>query len=220
MKWLSWTLLSLSLHPVTQQTSVDRMAITHLIDKAGEHLQAARDVLVIRRRESRTAEEKQRQFQEWMGQGLVSRKEFEDVSAAWRGAHDAVTAQQTLCSALEGLLAELDSGNALSTGEGGKLPTSGWNLDWFPHLLNHFWHRFEREMPISAMGQTPTHKEMGLDHRDRVDVALHPSSPEGLVVIRYLEAKGYPFTAFRSSVPGVATGAHIHIGPGSLQRLP
>jgi hypothetical protein len=31
----------------------------------------------------------------------------------------------------------------------------------------------------------------------------------------YLEASAIPYYAFRSSVPGKATGAHIHIGPPS-----
>jgi hypothetical protein len=33
----------------------------------------------------------------------------------------------------------------------------------------------------------------------------------------YLAAKEIPYYAFRAAVPGKATGAHIHIGPGSTR---
>ena len=56
---------------------------------------------------------------------------------------------------------------------------------------------------------------MGFDHRDRVDVALHPDENEGIFLITLLENWGIPYIAFRSAVPGQATGAHIHIGPRS-----
>jgi hypothetical protein len=58
---------------------------------------------------------------------------------------------------------------------------------------------------------------MGFDHTDRVDVALTPDSPEGQWLREYLEANHVPYFAFRSFVPGQATGAHIHIGPPSLR---
>ena len=37
---------------------------------------------------------------------------------------------------------------------------------------------------------------------------------------RYLIGKNFSFFAFRTAVPGMATGAHIHIGPGSAHRAP
>jgi len=43
-------------------------------------------------------------------------------------------------------------------------------------------------------------------------VALHPDSPEGKGLIKYLQDQGIPFLAFRAAIPGVATGPHIHIG--------
>jgi len=74
---------------------------------------------------------------------------------------------------------------------------------------------FGRGLPISALGQTATHDRMRFDHRNAVDVALHPESAEGQSVLNFLRQAGIPFIAFRSAVPGAATGAHIHIGKPS-----
>jgi hypothetical protein len=51
-------------------------------------------------------------------------------------------------------------------------------------------------------------------------VALSPSQPQGVWARRYLTEKHVTFFAFRSAVPGKATGAHIHIGPASTRRVP
>jgi hypothetical protein len=75
--------------------------------------------------------------------------------------------------------------------------------------------RFLRPLPISANGETATHRAFGFDHRGRVDVAVNPDQPEGLWLMRYLETKKIPYFAFRMAVPNKATGAHIHVGPES-----
>jgi len=61
------------------------------------------------------------------------------------------------------------------------------------------------------------HERMGLDHRDAMDVAVHPDSPEGRALMAYLRGNGIPFIAFWNRVSGAATGAHIHIGRPSLR---
>jgi hypothetical protein len=79
--------------------------------------------------------------------------------------------------------------------------------------------RFHKMLPVSADGETAVHRALGFDHRDRVDVALFPDTPEGMWLRRFLEASAIPYYAFRSFVAGKATAAHIHIGPPSL-RIP
>lgn len=79
--------------------------------------------------------------------------------------------------------------------------------------------KFEKDLPISALGMTEVHRSMGFDHRDRVDIALSPDSAEGNWLKKFLETNQIPYFAFRSFVPGQATAPHIHIGPPSL-RLP
>lgn len=79
--------------------------------------------------------------------------------------------------------------------------------------------KFEAALPVSARGETSTHKSLGFDHRGRVDVAIHPDTPEGEWLRQYLLDANLPFFSFRTAVPGKATNAHIHIGPQSL-RIP
>ena len=74
---------------------------------------------------------------------------------------------------------------------------------------------FGRALPISALGQTAIHDRLRFDHRDAMDVALHPDSKEGQSLLTFLRRAGIPFVAFRSAVPGASTGAHIHIGKPS-----
>jgi hypothetical protein len=77
--------------------------------------------------------------------------------------------------------------------------------------------KFKRPFPISANGETSMHRSLGFDHRGRVDVAITPDQREGVWLRSYLEANEIPYYAFRSAVAGKATGAHIHIGPGSTR---
>jgi hypothetical protein len=80
-----------------------------------------------------------------------------------------------------------------------------------------FEEHFGKPMPVSALGETAVHRALGFDHRGRVDVAIHPDQPEGVWLIEYLKSNRIPFYAFRQAVKGKATGAHIHIGPGSTK---
>jgi hypothetical protein len=82
-------------------------------------------------------------------------------------------------------------------------------------LQNAFGAQFGRPLPISAHGETASHRALGFDHRGRIDVAVSPLQPEGAWLRSYLKGKGVTYFAFSSAVRGKATGAHIHIGPPS-----
>lgn len=86
-----------------------------------------------------------------------------------------------------------------------------------PVISRDFEKRFHKPLPISALGQTALHQAMGLDHHNRVDVALNPDQPEGLWLRHLLEDLHVPYLAFRSAVIGAATAPHIHIGTGSTR---
>lgn len=87
-----------------------------------------------------------------------------------------------------------------------------WSLKEAPRVEKYFSQTFGRSLPIAAKGQSQTHDRFGFDHRDSMDVALHPDSVEGKALINQLRKSGIPFIAFRSAVPGASTGPHIHIG--------
>jgi hypothetical protein len=87
-------------------------------------------------------------------------------------------------------------------------------------LQGFFASRFGRALPVSALGQTPTHDRLGLDHRHAVDVAVYPDTEEGRALMAFLRERHIPFLAFRDAVPGASTGAHLHIGSPSDRVLP
>lgn len=86
-----------------------------------------------------------------------------------------------------------------------------------PIITSEFEKQFHHALPISALGQTLVHQSMGLDHRNRVDVALNPDQPEGIWLRRLLERLHVPYLAFRNAVAGAATAPHIHIGTESTR---
>jgi hypothetical protein len=45
-----------------------------------------------------------------------------------------------------------------------------------------------------------------------MDIPLHPDGVEGRGLLNFLQKNGIPYSAFRSAIPGTATGPHIHIG--------
>ncbi len=87
-----------------------------------------------------------------------------------------------------------------------------WVLSDAAKVQSFFVLQFHRTLPVSAFGQTATHNHLGFDHSNSMDVAVHPDSAEGQVLMSYLRGAGIPFIAFRQAVPGSATGAHIHVG--------
>jgi len=89
-------------------------------------------------------------------------------------------------------------------------------LSDLPSISAEFEQHFHHALPVSAVGETLLHQSMGLDHRNRVDVALNPDSSEGAWLRQFLESLRIPYLAFRTAVAGAATAPHIHIGPGSV----
>ena len=90
----------------------------------------------------------------------------------------------------------------------------------FDRVKVAFEHEFHKPLPVSAEGETAVHHALGFDHTGRVDVALLPDTTEGEWLRHFLEVSEIPYYAFRSEVPGKATGAHIHIGPPSVRLGP
>lgn len=87
-----------------------------------------------------------------------------------------------------------------------------WKLADAQKVQDFFFTRFKKSLPLTAFGQSDLHTRWGLDHRNGMDVGLHPDSTEGRALIEFLRNESIPFLAFRGPVPGVATGPHIHIG--------
>ena len=93
-----------------------------------------------------------------------------------------------------------------------EAPPGKWSLADAAKVEKFFLSKFKRPLPLTAFGQSDLHTRWGLDHRNGMDVGLHPDSLEGRALIEFLRAESIPFLVFRGPVPGVATGPHIHIG--------
>lgn len=87
-----------------------------------------------------------------------------------------------------------------------------WRLTDAAKVKGFFLATFNRPLPLSSFGQSEIHNRWGLDHRNGMDINLHPDSPEGRALIVFLRAESIPFLTFRSAIPSVATGPHIHVG--------
>jgi hypothetical protein len=85
-------------------------------------------------------------------------------------------------------------------------------------IKSFFLSKFGNSLPISAFGQTALHNRLRFDHRNAIDIAVHPDSLQGKMLINQLRKFGVPFIAFRSAVRGSATGPHIHVGMPSHRK--
>ena len=91
----------------------------------------------------------------------------------------------------------------------------GWNLGEAWKIQRFFSDTFNKQLPIAVFGQGAIHERWRLDHRNAMDIQLHPDGVEGRALLDYLQKNGIPYSAFRSAIPGTATGPHIHIGAPS-----
>lgn len=91
-------------------------------------------------------------------------------------------------------------------------PPKKWSIAEATTVEEFFLAKFKRPLPTTAFGQSHLHTRWGLDHRNGMDIGLHPDSVEGRALIEFLRAQSIPFLVFRGPIPGVATGPHIHIG--------
>ncbi|MEP6922300.1 MAG: TolC family protein [bacterium] len=92
------------------------------------------------------------------------------------------------------------------SGAGTWMLSDAWKVQRF------FLDSFKKQLPVAVFGQGSIHDRWRLDHRNAMDVSLHPDGPEGQALMSYLRSNGIPFLAFRGAIPGTATGPHIHIG--------
>jgi len=204
--------------------------------RAGEVVTALTDyrakleaLLPLYEQELARATEQREQRRDLLERGIISRKEFEATEAAVQKAQAKIEDTHRAVADVDHALAEAATARAVAgrapLGRGGyeHTPTliryngpTAWSLKAGTAKLEQFFlTRFGRPMPVSAYGQTPLHDRMGLDHRDALDIAVHPDSPEGRALMDYLREAGTPFIAAWGVIPGSASGAHLHVGQPS-----
>jgi len=156
-------------------------------------------------------------------EGLIARVELEKAEQELTAAKTRVEETKKADELAKVQAQELANAKELAKTKTLVKPTSmitrstagSWSLASLSTVQKFFSTTFGRPLPTSAIGQSATHNRMGWDHRNSVDVGLHPDSAEGRALIAYLQNTGIPFLAFRAAIPGVATGPHIHIGSPS-----
>ncbi len=160
------------------------------------------------------------QLKQLYNEGLIARVELDKAEADLKTAQAKVETTKNQIANAEKLAAEARKLAAMPKSKSLIKPTllsvgstvGSWSLSNLSSVQQFFQRTFGRPLPTSAVGQSATHDRLGWDHRNSVDVGLDPDSTEGGALIKYLKQVGIPFLAFRSAIPGIATGPHIHIG--------
>ena len=211
--------------PASPQTELEKIHDEYI--KATKDYKASLEKLLpLYEKTQQSAEQKLEQSKELFKQGLISKREMDDAEQASvesRTRVAEVRKQMTEADAqVATALIEIQTDRQI-----GKLPRGGfvrsasliryagagpWALSQVGKIDSFFRQRFGRPLPIAVFGQGPIHNQWRLDHRNAMDVSVNPNGPEAQPLMDFLRANGIPFSAFRSAIPGVATGPHIHIG--------
>jgi chromosome segregation ATPase len=224
---------------IAEETAKDSSAAgsTPLIQATREFMAQTEELAQMQSNEILGAELKVGQLRQLVAEGLVSRAELQASEESLTALRTKLAATRQQVSNAEQKIVEIRAAEELTKtqlaatrinaqaaakSQSFLKPTmmrysgaSSWALTNLASVQSFFSAKFGRSLPTSAVGQSATHNQLGYDHRNAVDVALHPDSLEGQALINYLRSQGIPFLAFRGAVPGVATGAHIHIGSPS-----
>ncbi|HWP43393.1 MAG TPA: hypothetical protein VNO14_09180 [Blastocatellia bacterium] len=206
-------------------------ATSDLVEAANEYKSSVQSLIPMYENALKSARETLEKRKELYAQGFISRRELEASEQAVKEAEARLEQARKHMTESDQLIAEAKASEELArqsvivparpAARGRNTAISavmryngsgGWSLAQASKVQSFFASKFGRQLPISAYGQTATHNRMQFDHRNSIDVALHPDSAEGKALMAFLRSNGIPHIAFRSAVPGAATGAHIHIG--------
>ena len=207
-----------------------------LIEATNEYKASSKELLTIQETEVSKAEAKLEELRTLVSEGLIAKNELDaeeqklvalrgQLQATQKQIADSDTRVAQIKADQELLKKQASAPVKLVAKQYGTLSTTAmmlryngpmaWSLGSLNAIQDFFSSKFGHSLPTSAVGQSATHNRLGYDHRNAVDVALHPDSTEGRALIAYLQGQGIPFLAFRGAIPGVATGPHIHIGSPS-----
>lgn len=186
-------------------------------------------LLAIYERNVEKAEQLLSQTRPLHTEGLISKAQLDETERAVVAARDKVSEAQkqleTADTQIANTLVEADAETRLAKagklGKGALVNTTSyirfngggaWSLGDAWKLQRFFESNFGRPLPIAVFGQGPIHDRWRLDHRNSMDLSIHPDGVEGQALINFLRSNGIPFLAFRGAIPGTATGPHIHVG--------
>jgi hypothetical protein len=205
--------------------------VAELSRKTREYQESLARLVELQEQEAARAAAAAAKYRALEPRGLVSRRDADAAERAAAAAREKVADTRGRLSDADRVLVEAQAMLRLATlpplapGQERATPeviefggASRWALDQVGGLERFFAERFGRTLPVSALGQTTLHDRLGFDHRNALDVALHPDSTEGRALLEHLRARGVPYLAFRGAVAGASTGAHVHVGAPSPRR--
>ena len=218
--------------PAAGKTSEETDPVAKLRDdyiKATKgYKETAEKLLAIHKVNARKAQDRLIQSEKLFDEGLISKRELEDSHRVVDQAQarvEEVRLQITKADTqVAETLLEVETDKQLAKARiprGGLVQSTSfirfngattWLLSNAGTIQGFFQQRFHKPLPIAVFGQGEIHDRWRLDHRNAMDISLHPESAEGQALMDFLRGTGIPFSAFRSAIPGTATGPHIHIG--------
>ncbi|HEY9233378.1 MAG TPA: hypothetical protein VIS78_14595 [Blastocatellia bacterium] len=214
--------------PTTPPSELARRAAQakdEVVAAARSYKESLEKLLVFQEGDVKTATETVERRKALVEQQIVSKRELEESERLLAAAQAKVAETRRQMTETDQLIAEATAEKQLALmppPRVGATVSSGvliryngpahWVLSDSAKVQSFFVGQFHHALPISAFGQTLTHTQLGFDHSNAMDVAVHPDSAEGRALMAYLRSQGIPFIAFRQAVSGSATGAHIHVG--------
>ena len=186
-------------------------------------------LLAIYEEKVTTEENKVTQAKKLFDEGLLARRQVEDLELGLKTAKDKVAETHHLMdqadTQIANVLVEAKADEQLARNsrlaKGGLMQTTSyirfngaaaWALTDAWKVQRFFSDTFKKPLPIAVFGQGAIHDRWRLDHRNAMDISLYPDTTEGQALMNFLRTNGIPFLAFRQAIPGTATGPHIHIG--------
>jgi hypothetical protein len=211
--------------PNAQDKSLeDKIAASRaeLIRAANDYKASVEKLIALLEKDVAAARETVERRKKLFEENIISRRELEESQRQLAEAENKVLDEKRKIEEADGVIAEVTAAEQLDKLKSGAFVSTvsfirftgnaGWNIAEAAKVQSFFSSRFSRVLPISALGQSATHDRLGYDHRNAMDVAVHPDSAEGQALMAYLRSAGIPFLAFRQAMAGSSTGPHIHIG--------
>jgi len=217
--------------PAAKPVPVDELTKlrNEFVKSTNEYKSSLVKLIAIYENNVKKAEDKLAQSKKLLDEGLISKVQYQENELAVKdeqeklnGARRQLTdADAQIAAILVETEAEKTIAKNLRLARQGLVRTTsftrytgadGWGIGEAYKIQRFFSDTFKRELPIAVFGQGAIHDRWRLDHRNAMDISLHPDSAEGEALLGFLQKNGIPYSAFRSAIPGTATGPHIHIG--------
>lgn len=206
---------------------VDTNPLAQLTKANRDYKANSQGVIHLQEQEIAKAAAEVEQMRQLVSEGLLARNELAACEAKLIELRASLEATKQSILDSERLIAELKKADVIAKTQATAAAKSrslvkptilryngsaDWALSKLSSVQQFFSATFGRVLPTSAVGQSATHNRLGWNHRNAVDIPVHPDSAEGKALIGYLRTNKIPFLAFRGAIRGVSTGPHIHIG--------